>query len=193
MSDGFSDLSAVILAAGMSRRFGKRNKLLDTMGGEFLVSRSVRPFLGLGLREIVVVLGHEAERVKTALSGLPVRFVVNPNFEEGMGSSLAFGVSALVDKELEGCLISLGDLGELREAETRKVCEAFYEEKGERIVVPCFEGQRGHPVCFPRSCFEGLGQLKGDKGAKGIIEENVGARFLEVEHAGCILDRDTEN
>lgn len=192
MSEGFPSLSAVILAAGMSRRYGKSNKLLELFGGEALVRRSLQPFLGLGLKELVVVLGYEGDRVGTVLRGLPVRLVVNPEFAEGMGSSLAFGVKALRGDGLDGCLVSLGDLGELREEEVRKVCSTFYEEGGERVVVPTFEGQRGHPVCFPQSCFEGLRRLTGDRGAKGLVEGNGGVRFLDMCRDGCIRDRDTK-
>lgn len=190
MNRSFAGLSAVILAAGMSRRFGPRNKLLQTIEGEVMARRAILPFVGLELKEVVVVVGHEADRVRAALEGLPLRFVVNDGYAEGMGSSLACAARGLDRAGLEGVLVSLADLPYLHVGDVEAVCRALYEGGAKQVVVPCVRGQRGHPVCFPARLIDGLASLRGDEGARRLVQGEADARYLEMESAGCVRDRD---
>ena len=85
-------VSAVLLAAGQSRRMGADNKLLLPIDGEPVVRRTARQLLGAGLEEVVVVLGHEADSVSGALDGLAVRAVVNPDYRDGQMTSVRAGL-----------------------------------------------------------------------------------------------------
>lgn len=184
-------LGAVVLAAGKSTRFGKDNKLLHLVDGEPLLHRVVRAFLDVGLVELIVVLGHEARVVQESLSRFDLRTVVNPNFEEGMGSSLSFGVKALPKKNLDGVFVCLGDLPELKSSHVEMVRDAFIAARSEQIVVPRVSGKRGHPVCFPHWCFDRLEELSGDKGARGVIESE-GARVMTLEMSDDAVVRDMD-
>lgn len=190
MSGAFAGVSAVILAAGMSRRFGPRNKLLQTIEGEVMARRAVQPFVGLGLKEVVVAMGHEADRVRAALAGLPLRFVVNERYAEGMGSSLACAARSLDRDGLDGILVSLADLPYLQVGDVAAVCRAFCEGGAKRIVVPSYREQQGHPVCFPARLIEGLASLRGDEGARRLVQGDAETCILEMESAGCVRDRD---
>src|SRR5690606_2693402 len=105
-------LAAVLLAGGASRRFGAENKLLAEIDGAPIVVRVAREILAGGVDEMVVVTGAAHEAYVTALAGLPVRFVQNTAWDEGIGGSIATGVRALSD-EAEGVFIVPGDLPNL--------------------------------------------------------------------------------
>ncbi len=101
-------IAGVVLAAGTSTRFG-RNKLLLELGGESLVRRAARAALEGGLDPVVVVLGHEADRVGLELSGLPVRVVLNADYARGVNTSLLAGVGA-VPTEAAAVVVLLADM-----------------------------------------------------------------------------------
>src|ERR1700761_3262483 len=88
-------LSAVVLAAGLSRRMGAANKLLLPVGGQPLVRRVVSTIASLPFAEIVVVTGHQVDQVVIALAGLPVRVVHNTRYEEGQMTTVRAGLAAL--------------------------------------------------------------------------------------------------
>lgn len=185
-------LSAVVLAAGQSKRFGLENKLLHEVDGVPLLRRVLRCFEEVGLKEVWVVLGYESEEVSRVLIGTAAKTVVNSRFEEGMGTSLACGVGALGTEDIEGFLLCLGDLPHLTGRHVEKVVEAFCSEGGHKIIVPVFEDTRGHPVCLPARYRTDLARLSGDEGAKRLIERNSSVvRFLPMPDSGCIQDLDS--
>ncbi|MBC2607394.1 nucleotidyltransferase family protein [Pelagicoccus albus] len=189
----YPDLACVFLAAGLSRRFGVENKLLDTVGGMPMARRSLLPFLSLGLKDIIVVLGHEAAEVRACLEDLPVRFVLNESYREGMGASVACGFREMRNLDAKGCLVALGDLPGLRGEDVDLVCSAFAAACCEKVTLPRFEGVNGHPVCFPRRLFSELEKLSGDSGARNIVKREKERIVVPVVHAGCIRDRDTKS
>ena len=104
-----ANVGAILLAAGASQRFGTESKLLADIGGEPLVRRVARVLVRTALKDLVVVTGHEQRICQQALEGLPVRYVNNTDWQSGMGSSIATGVSAL-DGEVDGAFIVPGDM-----------------------------------------------------------------------------------
>lgn len=185
-------LGAIILAAGSSKRFGRTNKLLHRINGVPLLVKVLGGFERLELDELLVVTGHQSQLVENILGGVKVRTVFNPEYELGMGTSLACGVRSLRSARLDGLLVCLGDLPGLREEHVVQVINAFREAKGTAIVQPCFSGKRGHPVCFPNRYFEQLEKLTDDQGARDILAaEHEGLVFVEMEDDGCIKDLDT--
>ena len=106
-------ISAVILAAGESRRMGKQNKLLLPIGGEALLVKLVASVCASDVGQVLVVIGHEAEKIRRELNEFPLNFVYNPNFREGMTTSIKYGVKE-VSHECDGLLICLGDRSEER-------------------------------------------------------------------------------
>ena len=140
-------ISAVILAAGESRRMGTQNKLLLPIGGEALLVKLVASVCASDVGQVLVVIGHEAEKIRRELNEFPLNFVYNPNFSEGMTTSIKYGVK-VVSHECDGLLICLGDMPFINTSEINKLIHAYAKNriKGEGlIVVPVFKRQRGNP------------------------------------------------
>jgi CTP:molybdopterin cytidylyltransferase MocA len=170
---------------------GGPNKLLLPVGGVPLVRRAAQALVGGGLSPVVVVLGREAGEVSRALRSLPVRGVRNPNWPQGMGTSIATGVSALAP-ETDAVAVSLGDLFALRAATVAHLAEA-YEGSSRGIAVPVFRGRRGHPVIFRLGRYrDRLVTLSGDRGARALLTE-AAEDVLEVvvDDPGTVQDVDT--
>lgn len=186
-------VAALVLAAGRSSRMGERNKLLVEVDGEPMVRHAVRAALGAGLREVVVVTGHQHEAVEAALAGLPVRFVHNPDYALGLSSSLKAGVGAL-GRKLDGALVCLGDMPRLNSGHLRRLVAAFDPApgSGRSIVVPTHGAKRGNPVLWSSAHFPAMRELEGDVGAKHLIGEHA-AEVVEVEldDEAPLLDVDT--
>lgn len=192
MNSGLDRIGVMVLAAGLSRRYGEQNKLLRRIDGESMGRRVVSLFEGLGFGALVVVLGHEAELVGKEFAGLQVKTEYNPRFEEGMGGSIATGIKAISAYDVDAALVCVADLPDLKEACIRSVCEAFRHAGSYRVAIPCFKGIRGHPVCLPRRMFGELAGLSGEEGAKQIIAaDGHDPVFVEQEESGCVLDVDT--
>lgn len=170
--EGKSSVHSLLLAAGMSERFGSANKLLAEIGGSPLVRRVADCLLASRAAAVTVVVGFQAERIKDALAGLELPFVTNPDFEEGLSSSLRYGIAALGDQP-SGAMIALADMPGTSAALIDTLIDAFEREDGEKIVFPVdASGRQGNPVIWPRDFFEALRQLSGDRGAKNLIELN---------------------
>src|SRR6185503_18669432 len=102
-------IAAILLAAGRSTRMGGPNKLLAEIGGKPLVRIAAVEALASRAREVIVVTGHQREAVAAALQGLPVKLVHNPDFAEGLSTSLRAGLAA-VPAEADGIVVCLGDM-----------------------------------------------------------------------------------
>jgi molybdenum cofactor cytidylyltransferase len=184
-------VAAVVLAAGQSRRMGGPNKLTETLGGAPLVRRVVEQVLASKASPVVVVTGHQRERVEAALAGLSVRFVHNPHYAEGLSTSVKAGIAA-VPADADAALISLGDMPQVDARLLDRLVDAFDPARGALIVVPTFEGKRGNPVLWSRRFFPELGALQGDVGARHLIGAYADA-VVEVpaESRSVFFDIDT--
>lgn len=192
MKPTFENLPGIILAAGSSRRMGTRNKLLIPIAGRPLVCHVIQAYLEAGAHELVVVLGHEADLVREALRAYPLTFVEHTMHLEGMGSSIAAGMDALAATSSEGFFISPADLPYLSPALIRQVAQVFLANRMERVVRPFHEGITGHPVFFPRSWADRLCGLKGDAGARALLEE-AEVLAVGVDGPGVVRDIDQYN
>jgi CTP:molybdopterin cytidylyltransferase MocA/xanthine/CO dehydrogenase XdhC/CoxF family maturation factor len=137
--------SAIVLAAGLSRRMGTQNKLLLPMGGQPMIRRVVENVLAAGFIEVVVVLGHEADDVRRALGSLPVRQVHNDRFESGQVSSVRAGLGAL-EQPVDAVMVCLGDQPLLATDDLIAAQAAYAEHAVGSILVPVRGEQRGNPV-----------------------------------------------
>lgn len=163
-------LGAVLLAGGASRRFGSDNKLLANIAGVPIVVKVAQEILSGGVSELVVVTGAEHARYVAALSGLPLRFVANPLWDDGIGTSIAAGVGAL-SRELHGAFVVPGDLPHLKADVFRVLARAFDGTLGEKVVVPVTaQGEQRNPVLWPRRLFPRLAVLSGPKGGKSLLD-----------------------
>ena len=163
-------VSALVLAAGCSTRMGPVNKLLAPFGGRAMVRHVVDRIAGSSARPVVVVTGHEAERVRQALDGAGVSFVHNPAYREGLSGSVRAGLAALPDSA-EAALVCLGDMPLVTSEHVERLVAAFDPDEGREICVPVFEGKRGNPVLFARRFFTEMAAVRGDAGARHLIGE----------------------
>ena len=188
---GAPRVAVVVLAAGQSRRMGRVNKLVETVGSKPLVTYPVDAALASRAAEVVVVTGNEPERVRAALTGRAVRFVHNPDFAQGLATSLKAGIRAL-GVEIDGAVIALGDMPRITAQHLDRLIAAFAPAEGTSIVVPTVDGKRGNPVLWGRGHFEAILGLEGDVGARALIGPNateVGEVAMEDDAA--LVDIDT--
>ena len=188
-------IGAMVLAAGQSRRMGTLNKLLIEVDGEPMVRRVATAAIASRAEPVVVVTGHEAERVEAALAGLDVVIVHNPDFAEGMSSSLHCGLQALDGRSeggLDGALICLGDMPRTSAALIDRLIAGFNPLEGRAIGVPTWRGKRGNPVLWAARYFGEMQALSGDVGARHLIGDHSDAMYeVESPDHSVTIDVDT--
>ncbi|HME29259.1 MAG TPA: molybdopterin-binding/glycosyltransferase family 2 protein [Pseudolabrys sp.] len=184
-------VAAIVLAAGRSTRMGAVNKMLAEIGGKPLVRIAAEQAVASHAHPVVVVTGHEREKVEAALNGLPVRLVHNRDFAEGLGTSLKTGIAA-VPEEADAAIVCLGDMPQVDAALINRLIAAFDPEHGALVVVPSIEGRRGNPVVWSRRFFHDLTAIQGDIGARHLIGGYAEA-VVEVPVSGeaALTDVDT--
>jgi molybdenum cofactor cytidylyltransferase len=188
-------VAVIVLAAGRSTRMGGPNKMLADANGQPLVVHAVKAALASQAVEVVVVLGHMADQVKAAIvQAVPtsrLRFVMNPDFAEGLSTSVRTGIAAL-GKDIDAAIVQLGDMPGVNSALLDRLMAAFSPVEGRSICVPTVAGKRGNPVLWDRRFFPEIAKVEGDTGAKHLIGEHADL-VCEVEMTGeaAITDIDT--
>jgi molybdenum cofactor cytidylyltransferase len=184
-------IAAIVLAAGRSSRTAPRNKLLELAGGKSIVARVAAAAVASGTDPVVVVTGFEALRIAEALRDLKVTIVHNPNFEEGMSTSLQAGLSAL-PPNTDGAVVLLGDMPEVESSDLEVLMAAFAAKGRQAICVPVNRGRRGNPVLWGTAYFAEMMRISGDVGAKQLIAQYQ-ERVTEVAVGsnGIFADVDT--
>lgn len=181
--------AALVLAAGGSRRLGRPKQLLP-LHGEPLVHRTARLALEAGAAPVWVVLGSQAEDVRAALTDLPVRFALNRRWEEGLGSSIRAGVAAVIaeDPPPTALLLLLVDQPRLDARLLRRILAAGRAHPQQRVAC-AYGGSLGVPALFPRVDLPDLLALRGDRGAKGLLQARPEA-VVAVPFPGGEMDVD---
>jgi molybdenum cofactor cytidylyltransferase len=184
-------IGVVLLAAGRSTRMGGVNKLLSEIDGVPMVARVAQRLLASKARPIIAVLGNQAEAVDAALGKLPVERVRNPDFADGLSTSLKRGVVAL-PPDLDGALICLGDMPLISGRHIDRLVAAFNPIEGRAIIVPTRRGKRGNPVLWSKRFFPEMAELAGDVGAKHLIGEHAElVAEVEMDDDAILVDIDT--
>ncbi len=166
-------VSAVLLAAGSSRRMGGRDKLLEPVDGAPQIARAARALAASRADEALVVLGPADDARRAALSGLGLRVVENPSAAEGMAASIRAGLEAL-DPRADAVVLALADMPDIGPEHIDRLIAAFDPAEGRAICRAVTEaGVPGHPVLFGRRFFETLGLLEGDAGARAVLAEHA--------------------
>ncbi len=185
-------IAALVLAAGKSSRMGGPNKLLATIDDKPLVRHVAESAVESAVSSVTIVTGHMADRVSAALDGVDATIVHNPDFADGMSTSLKAGLAAL-PPEAEAVLVLLADMPRVTAQMIDQLIAAYDPAKGSLIVVPTFEGKRGNPVLWSRRFFGDLMGLTGDIGARNIIGTYPEA-VTELELGQAVaLDLDTQD
>ena len=187
-------ISAVILAAGESKRMGKQNKLLLPVAGEALLVKLIKSVCDSDVGQVIVVIGHEAEKIRRKLNNFPLSFVYNPNFSEGMTTSIKSGVKE-VSPDCDGYMICLADMPFINTSEINKLIHAYAQNRIKEkklVVVPVYQGHRGNPVLFSTEFREDILEHKMEFGCKGVIMKNFeSVKEIEMDDDSMLLDVDT--
>jgi molybdenum cofactor cytidylyltransferase len=184
-------ISAIILAAGESKRMGQAKQLLN-IGGKALLQRVLDSALESDVDEVILVLGHAADRILKEVDVRGAEVVVNPDYARGMITSIQEGLKAL-DKESEAFFIVLGDQPEIRPAVYSRLIREFRRARpSPGILLPAYQGKKGHPALFSAKYVAESFAITGDVGFREIVRKHPEEVVLvEVDTPSILADIDT--
>ena len=170
-------ISAILLAAGQSKRMNGENKLAKEIQGIPLIKHSVKNILASSINELIIVLGHQKGIIEKLIDkNERIKFVFNKDFEKGMATSIKTGVKNL-SKETGAFFVCLGDMPLIN----KDILNMLIKSKSKKeIIVPTYKNKQGNPVLFSISMKEKIMTIDGDVGAKKILELNKD-KILNIE------------
>ena len=181
----------LVTAAGKSTRMGGFPKPLLTFAGQRFVERILDQYDQAGVVTTVVVLGHEAQIVETAIDWGETTVVTNENFESGMLSSVQAGVAEAMKHDCEGLFLWPTDYACVPAGIVTKLWEAYTESDAD-IVSPVYHDERGHPALFGESTFEQLLTAPEDEGARAVVyDPETVVEEVPVNDPRVLVDIDT--
>ena len=189
MNKSVANISAIILAAGLSKRMGRFKPLME-LGEKTIIERVVSLYQDVGVRDISVIVGYRGKEIRKALTSYGVRIVVNHDFEKGMFSSIIEGVQNL-PASIQSFFVNPVDIPLIRVSTIQVLIKAF-QEKSARIFYPYFNGRRGHPPLINAALGQEIIAWKKEGGLRGFLEErNDLALDVPVADEGVLRDLDT--
>src|SRR6185295_3692610 len=162
-------ISAILLAAGESRRMGEFKQLLRLDGKSF-VEHCVDNLLASRIDEVIVVTGHRNLDICAALGDRPVRFVHNTKYRSGMATSIQCGFQALSDSS-RACLLALVDQPQISADVMNRLIET-YEATKAPIVIPTYDGQNGHPILIDVGLKKQIIEMDQEQGLRQVVRQN---------------------
>jgi molybdenum cofactor cytidylyltransferase len=194
-------ISSIMLAAGQSSRMKDENKLTKEIKGIPLINYSVKNILASAVDEIIIVTGHEKEKIENIVGEhKKIKYVYNKDFKNGMSSSIKTGLLS-VSKKADAFFICLGDMPNVSQNIYNKLIKSRFNynkklkrEYKKEILIPTYEGKEGNPILFSKFMKNEIMLISGDLGAKKIIELNKN-KILNVpfNNQGITLDFDTKD
>jgi len=182
-------ISAILLGAGESKRMGT-NKLFLPWGRKTIFEKSLDTLLRSKVKEVIVVINEQIKGKVNGLKDRKIKVVTNPYYRRGMSTSIRMGIRVM-DPKSRGILIALGDQPFLKARTINALMKAFSQWRS-GIIVPSFQGKRGHPVIFHRKYEKELLKLKGDMGGRSILEDHPkSVKAVRVKSGGVLKDIDT--
>ncbi len=166
-------VATIILAAGSSSRLGEPKQLL-TNNGKTLVRQITETALSLQAGPVIVVLGANQARIQAELAGLPIQLAYNPNWQEGMASSLQTGLNSLPDTAIDSFLVLLTDQPFVTPTLLQELIDTRRETN--RGIVACQYGEAdflGVPALFASRYRAAFMQLSGDVGARKLLKQHA--------------------
>ena len=164
-------ISAILLAAGQSRRMNGENKLLKKYKKKYLINHILSSLIKSKINKVFVVLGFQNSKVKKIIAkNKKIRFVYNKNYKFGMASSIKAGLKR-ISKKNTGFLIVQADMPLI----SKKIINSLYyavKNNDKAIVVPIYKNKMGNPIGFNSSMIKILNKIKGDTGAKKMVKSN---------------------
>ncbi|HEY6641440.1 nucleotidyltransferase family protein [Povalibacter sp.] len=182
-----ASLHVLILAAGASSRLGQPKQLVK-LGGHPVLHGVVAAATALAGHSVTVVVGAHASEVTRLLAHSPASVIVNRRWEEGMASSIRLGVGSL-SAATDAVLILLGDQVAVSADDLKRLAASWKEADGV-IAAATYDQRVAVPAIFPRMCFGELAELRGDQGARQILERNS-FRVVRVPMPNAAVDLDT--
>lgn len=184
------NLAIIILAAGSSSRLGKPKQLL-VYQNETLIKRIVKTALKIHQKNIFVVTGFLQQELNLELQDLPIQLVYNPNWAEGMGSSIQTGIKYVVQNpKINAVLILLSDQPLINSLHLEQLIIKFYADKNSMIVATNYAETEGVPAIFDKTLFNNLLDLPANRGAQWLFE-TYHNQLATVTFEGATLDIDT--
>ena len=183
-------VAAIILAAGRSTRMGS-NKLLEDLHGKPLVRHVAEAAVASKVQHVIAVTGHQSDEVEAALDGLDVRFIHNPDYAKGLSTSLKAGVADL-SPGITAAIILLGDMPFVTADVINSLIAAFDASPDKIAAVPLNNAEWGNPVLLSRTLFGEIATLRGDAGARKLLQGKAGDVIeVPVTHNAVLIDIDT--
>jgi len=183
-----SEIAVIVLAAGTSSRAGSVNKLLSSYKDKPMVAHVVEAATRLSGCPVYVVVGHQADKVRAALSRFDLNFIENPDFDQGMSTSLIRGIKAL-PPSITGALICLGDMPRIEVQHLQQLISVC--TGADSLCVPMYQGKQGNPVLWGRDYFDDILTLDGDVGAKSLIKKHTDiVKCVEMPDDAVLFDID---
>ena len=193
-------ISAILLAAGESKRMEGENKLIKEINGIPLIKHAIKNILGSAIDELIIILGHEKLLIENIITkNKKIKFIYNENYKNGISSSIKIGLNH-ISKNSEAFFICLGDMPNVNQNIYNKLIKSKYNynkklisDRKKEIIIPVFEEKEGNPILFSRFMREKIMNIDGDYGAKKIIEENKNKiLYVPIKSNGITLDFDTK-
>ena len=184
-------ISAILLAAGQSKRMVGENKLTKEIKGSPLIKHSIKNILDSSIDELIIVLGYQKKIIEKLIDkNAKIKFVFNKDFESGMASSIKEGLNNL-SENTKAFFICLGDMPMVNQEVYNQLIKS---KNSKEIIVPTYKGEQGNPILFSQSMKNKIMNIKGDVGAKKILELNKD-KILNVEiiDQGIKKDFNTKN
>jgi len=184
-------LSAIVLAAGLSKRMGQQNKLLLPYKTKTIIETTLENILASGIKDIIVVTGHEHTQVEAVVQHLPVRIIFNAQYKKGMTTSIQQGITDATGK---GYMICLADMFLVTPHEYSFLHHEFenaFQQNEKCICVPKYNEDKGNPVIFSSLYRDAILKHTDMEGCKTIVQSNKeNIHWIEMNSDHILQDMD---
>jgi len=183
-------ITAILLAAGQSKRLFNQNKLIKNYKGKPLINHAVQSIIKSKIEKLIIVLGFEYLKVKKKINkNKKIKFVINHNYTRGIASSIKCGLKKISNKS-DGFIIVQADMPEIGKNILNKLYKEIKTNKKE-IFVPRKNNKIGNPIGFKLSMINQLKKISGNRGAKFIIQKNKSKiKYIRTKSLGIFKDID---
>lgn len=182
-------ISAIVLAAGLSRRMGDQNKLLKNYQDKPLVTHILSALKNSTIEDTAIVTGHDREAIEKLALEYDVPTIHCTTYAKGMAESLKTGVEHFSDSE--GIMICLGDMPHIKTEHLDHLADAFRAHEGQRICIAAYHAKRGNPVIIPKDIYPYIAELEGDQGARALFTRFADrVELVEMNDSSVVEDFD---
>ena len=185
-------ITAILLAAGQSKRLKNENKLIKLFKKKMLINYILSSLIKSKVNKIIIVLGFEQLKVKKKLlKSKKIKFVINKNYKKGISSSIKTGLRSL-SKRNKGFLIVQADMPNITKTTINKII-LLINKSTKEIFLPRFKNRVGNPIGFKKSMIKNINKIKGDRGAKNIIKKNsTKIKFININSKSILTNFNTK-